>query len=151
MELFEVINKILEQQKMSKREFAQKLIALQPKSNRTGEVISENIIYSYLSGATAIKAYLIPYIADVLGVAEQFLFEENEKIRLRIIKHISKELSNEEKEYLKEIVCRDFDEYRDKKEFSDIVNLLEYAPNSFLIKLKSSLSEFKKISDKMNF
>jgi hypothetical protein len=77
MEVFEVINNILNENNMTKREFAQKLIALEPKSNQTGEIISENIVYSHLSGHTAIKTYLIPYISDVLGIPEQFLFEEN--------------------------------------------------------------------------
>ena len=82
MEVFEIINHILEEKHMTKREFAQRLIALEPKSNRTGEVISENIVYAYLSGKTAIKSFLIPYIADVLGVPEQLLFEENTKVEL---------------------------------------------------------------------
>ena len=40
MEVFEAINNILEEKKISKREFVTKLIALEPKSNRTGEIIS---------------------------------------------------------------------------------------------------------------
>jgi len=55
MEVFEVINNILSDKKMTKREFAQKLIALAPRSNRTGEIISENIIYSYLEWADSDK------------------------------------------------------------------------------------------------
>jgi len=49
MEIYERINELLIIKKMTKREFARKLINLQPISNRTGEVISESIIYSYLS------------------------------------------------------------------------------------------------------
>ncbi len=90
MEVFEVINNILEEKNMTKREFAQRLIALEPKSNRIGEIISENIVYSYLSGQTAIKTYLIPYISDVLGVPEQFLFEENPKVRKKLLKRMLK-------------------------------------------------------------
>ena len=44
MEIYERINELLIIKKMTKREFARKLINLQLISNRTGEVISESII-----------------------------------------------------------------------------------------------------------
>ncbi len=142
MEIFELINKILEEKKISKREFAQKLIALEPKSNRTGETISENIVYSCLSGHTAIKAYLIPYISDVLGVPEQVFFEENKKTRMRLLKYLLKNLSKEEENYIKIALNKN----KNEDIQSEILELLKYAPQPMLVKIKNSLKEIKNIT-----
>ena len=142
MEVFEVINNILIKKNISKREFATRLIELEPKSNRTGEIISENIVYSYLSGQTAIKAYLIPYISDVLGVPEQFLFEENEKVRMKMIKHLGQNLSKEEMNYLQTILNND----KNIDAQNEILDLIKYAPQPLLSKMKTSLQAIKNIT-----
>lgn len=142
MEVFETINKVLTDKQMSKREFAQKLIALEPKSNRTGETISENIVYSYLSGNTAIKAYLIPYISDVLGVPEQFLFEETSKVRMRMIRHLLKELTEEERTYLQTALNRD----KNVDMQNEVLELIKYAPEPLLSKITASLQKIKDIT-----
>ena len=142
MEVFEIINNILTDKQMSKREFAQKLIALEPKSNRTGEIISENIVYSYLSGHTAIKAYLVPYISDVLGIPEQFLFEESQKVRMRMIRHLLKELSEEERVYLETALNRD----KNVDMQHNILELIKYAPEPLLNKITVSLQKIKNIT-----
>lgn len=144
MEIFEVINTILAKKNISKREFAQKLIALEPKSNRTGEVISETIIYSYLSGKTAIKSYLLPYISDVLGVPEQFLFEETQKSRMKILRHVCQNLSSQEKLYLESVISK----HNESALEPQVAHLLKYAPHPFLEKIKNSLQEIKNITDK---
>ncbi len=142
MEVFEVINNLLDEKNMTKREFAQKLIALEPKSNRTGEIISENIVYSYLSGQTAIKTYLIPYISDVLGVPEQFLFEENKKVRKRVLKHLAKNLTDDEYSYLNENLKQNLHIH----EYNKILELLKYAPTPLLNKIQISLQKIKNIT-----
>lgn len=142
MEVFEVINNILDKRNITKREFAQKLIALEPKSNRTGEIISENIVYSYLSGQTAIKTYLIPYISDVLGVPEQFLFEENQKIRKRLLKHLAINLTEEEYDYLNANLQNTLQLPLHNK----ILKLLKFAPTPLLNKLEVSLEKIRKIT-----
>lgn len=142
MEVFEVISNILKERNMTKREFAQKLIALEPKSNRTGEIISENIVYSYLSGHTAIKTYLIPYISDVLGVPEQFLFEENQKVRKRLLKYLAKNLTEEEYSYLNKNLQYNLQLPRHNK----ILGLLKFAPEPLLDKLEISLEKIKNIT-----
>lgn len=144
MEIFEAINAILLKKNISKREFAQKLIALEPKSNRTGEIISETIIYSYLSGKTAIKAYLLPYISDVLGIPEQFLFNEDQKSRMKTLRHICQNLSSGEKLYLESIMLK----YNESTLEPQVAHLLKYAPQPFLEKIKDSLQEIKNITDK---
>jgi transcriptional regulator with XRE-family HTH domain len=140
MEVFEVINKVLNEMHMTKREFAQRLIALEPKSNRTGEILSENIIYSYLNGKTAIKAYLIPYISDVLGIPEQFLFEETPKTRKKLLQYLLETLTKDELDYLSS--------YIDKSASLPIglADLLQYAPPPLLIKIEDSLKKIKNIT-----
>lgn len=145
MELFENINQILSLKNMSKREFAQKLIALEPKSNRTGEILSETIIYSYLNGKTAIKAYLIPYISDVLGIPEQFLFEENPRVRRRMIKYLAESLTKEEEDYLRTFLEQD--ENREKQQ--EILELIRYAPEPLLRKIKNTLLQIKNITEQI--
>ena len=125
---------------MTKREFAQKLIDLEPKSNRTGEVISENIVYSYLSGQTAMKAYLIPYISDVLGVPEQFLFEENKKVRKKMLKYLSETVTTEEYEYFHQNLTQNTHTH------NKLIGLLLYAPEPFVKKLELSLQKIKDIT-----
>lgn len=144
MEVFEVINNILVAKNISKRDFSKKLIALEPKSNRTGEIISENIIYSYLSGHTAIKAYLIPYISDVLGVPEQFFFEESEKSRMKMLKYLLKDLSEVEKNYLKTMLNND----KNVESQNEIIELIKYAPQPMLSKIQKSLEEIRDITQK---
>ena len=140
MEVFEVINKVLNEMHMTKREFVQRLIALEPKSNRTGEILSENIIYSYLNGKTAIKAYLIPYISDVLGIPEQFLFEETPKIRKKLLQYLLETLTKDELDYLSSHI--------DKSSSLpiDLTGLLQYAPPPLLIKIEDSLKKIKNIT-----
>jgi hypothetical protein len=50
MGTFERINQYLKINKISKKEFAKRLIALEPKLKNTGEIPSENTIYAYLNG-----------------------------------------------------------------------------------------------------
>jgi len=119
MEVFEIINNILTDKQMSKREFAQKLIALEPKSNRTGEIIS-----------------------DVLGIPEQFLFEESQKVRMRMIRHLLKELSEEERVYLETALNRD----KNVDMQHNILELIKYAPEPLLNKITVSLQKIKNIT-----
>ncbi len=68
---------ILEAKKLTKKEFAKKLIDLNPKVGVKSEPPSERTIYLYLQGKREIKADLIPYIAEVLHITEQELFKNN--------------------------------------------------------------------------
>lgn len=139
MDIYENINYYIKKRGLSKREFASKLISLEPKSNRTGEVISEKIIYSYLSGKTSIKVDLIPFISEVLNVPEQFLFEDSEKVRLRILDKILKNPTSIEKDFIKrKLLVESNERWESKKE---ILELLTHAPESYLKSLRNSLRE----------
>jgi hypothetical protein len=83
MEVYEIVNLHLRDNKITKKEFAQKLRNLEPKLRNTGEIPSEKSIYAYLTGRIGIKIELIPYIAEVLQIpaysrsirkASRFLF-----------------------------------------------------------------------------
>ncbi|RLA82705.1 MAG: hypothetical protein DRG78_06440 [Epsilonproteobacteria bacterium] len=74
MEVYEKINLLIKEQGITKKEFSNKLRAIEPKLKTTGEPPSEKTVYGYLSGYTSISIELIPYIAEALRVTEQELF-----------------------------------------------------------------------------
>ena len=122
MEVWEKINYLLEEKKISKQEFANRLISLEPKLKRTLETPSSQTILGYLYGKRELKVQLIPYIAEVLGVSEQELFNF----------HI---------EYATEY------NYKQSKEVREIVDLLPYAPNSVVEHIKAQLQKYKNLND----
>ena len=122
MEVWEKINYLLEEKKISKQEFANRLISLEPKLKRTLETPSSQTILGYLYGKRELKVELIPYIAEVLGVSEQELFNFNI-------------------EYATEY------NYKQSKEEREIVDLLPYAPNSIVEHIKTQLQKYKNLND----
>ena len=119
MEVWEKINYLLEEKKMSKQEFARKLIILEPKLKRTNEIPSTQTILGYLYGKRELKVELIPYIAEVLEVDEQELF------RFDI-------------EYATEY------NIRYSKEARELLELLQYAPKNIIQHIKNTLLNYKK-------
>lgn len=116
------INYLLEEKGMSKREFAQKLLSLNPIIERTGKAPSESTIYGYLNGGREIKIELIPYIAETLNISEQELFSN-------------------EIEY-----TNDFN-YRYSKETREILDLLKFASRSAVDEIRNYLIKYKKVYD----
>lgn len=119
MEVWEKVNYLIEEKKMTKQEFATKLIALEPKLKRTSEIPSLPTILGYLYGKRELKVELIPYIAEVLEVGEQELF------------------------------CFDIEyasEYniRYSKDAHEFLELLQYIPKPTLEHFKNILRRFKK-------
>jgi len=88
MKVAQRINEILKEKNISKRELAKRLINLDMKASRTGEIPTESSIYAYLNGNIEIKADMLPFIADALGVFEQEFFcndkNQNDKILKRL-------------------------------------------------------------------
>ncbi|MGD9655038.1 MAG: helix-turn-helix domain-containing protein [Sulfuricurvum sp.] len=119
MEVWEKINYLLEEKKMTKQEFAAKLIALEPKLKRTSEIPSVATVLGYLYGKREIKIELIPYIAEVLGV------DEGELFRFDI-------------EYASEY------NLRYSKDAREILELLQYVPKPTLEHVKTTFRRFKK-------
>ena len=120
MTVSEKINFLLAEKNITKREFATKLLDLEPRLERTGKPPSESTVYGYLNGGREIKIELIPYIAEVLGISEQELFSS-------------------EIEY-----ANDFN-YKYSKEAREILELLKYAPKSAIEEIKGYLLKYKDI------
>ena len=122
VEVWEKINYLLVEKKISKKEFADRLVALDPKLKRTDESPSSQTILGYLYGKREIKVELIPYIAEDLGVSEQDLFTFD-------------------LEYAQNY------NYRQSREVREIVELLRYAPVSVVVHIKEQLQKYKKLYD----
>jgi transcriptional regulator with XRE-family HTH domain len=122
VEVWEKINYILAEKNISKKEFADKLTALEPKLKLTGETPSKYTILGYLYGKREIKVELIPYIAEVLGVSEQELFTFDLEYSTGY-------------------------NHRHSKEVREIIHLLPYAPQSVVAHIKEQLSKYKKLHD----
>lgn len=123
MEIYEKINYLLAEKGMQKIEFVNKLLELEPKLRLSGEIPSIQTIYRYLSGKRELKVELIPYIAEVLEVKEQELF-------------------NFDIEYSSEY------NIRYSKDIREIIELLNYTPKPMIIHIKNTLQKFKKDYDK---
>lgn len=148
MEVYEKINLYLKDKKISKKEFAKRLIKLEVKLKNTGDIPSENTIYAYLNGRIGIKIELIPYIAEVLGIPEQLLFDDSSRARKLYLKHILNSATSSEKQFLKSQLCdeKSIQSSISKDKLSKIHDLLIYAPEMFLGELESTLKEYKDLT-----
>ncbi|RXJ83727.1 helix-turn-helix domain-containing protein [Arcobacter sp. CECT 8985] len=161
MEIFERINQILKEKKMTKKEFAARLLAVNPKVNRLGEAPSVSSIYAYLNGTSSIKADFIPYIAEALNVAEQELFEDNSNNRNRYLKYILKDLSKNELELIKnriedlchweqamtEQVEKIYTYKTNKDKIDELISLLPYMPDALYDNVVKKVREIKEFTD----
>lgn len=158
MEIFEKINICIKNRKLTKKEFAKKLILLEPKLKSTGEMPTEQAIYSYLNGNREIKIELISYIAEALEITEQELFDDTEQTRIKYLKHILNNPSKKELELIKKeikaseiniknSILADINSGNINSDFKEAMELLQYAPIPFLQKLISKLKEIKKIAN----
>jgi len=118
MEVYEKINYLIREKGMNKNMFTNKLLALQPRLKSTGEIPSPSTINGYLYGRREIKIELIPYIAEVLEVEEQVLFE------------VDLEYANGYN------IAR-------TKEVREIITLLPYAPTSLIEQIREQLQKYK--------
>ena len=120
MEVWEKINYLLVEKGISKKDFVDKLIALEQKLKQTGEIPSIQTFYRYLNNQREIKVELIPYIAEALNISEQELFTNDI------------EFSNEYN-------------YKYSKEAREILDLLKFTPRSAIDDIKNYLLKYKKI------
>ena len=160
MNLHEKIDKLIKQNGMNRKEFAIKLMDLKPTLNRIGEIPSLSAIYTYLNGSTSIKAELIPFIAEVLDVTEQELFDTSEKSRKRCFKYFIENAEKKELEYFNSFINSQINYgvninygkvilkgQKPNNKLEKLIELLEFAPNNFLDKAIKKLEEHKNISD----
>lgn len=131
MKVAQRINEILKEKNISKRELAKRLINLDMKASRTGEIPTESSIYAYLNGNIEIKADMLPFVADALGVFEQEFFCNDKKQNDKILKRL---YSDNELSY----------------KYKDIIELLEYLSPKSLEILKGSLNQNRQNVEKLN-
>lgn len=122
MQVKDKINYLLNEQNISKRSFAEALLNLNPTLNSTGKPPSESTIYGYLNGRREIKIELIPYIAEVLNIKEQELFEFDIEYSTQY-------------------------NYKLSKEVREIVALLQYVPNTKITELREKLLKYKSLNE----
>ena len=154
--IYENINKLIKQKGLTKKEFAEKLIALRPNVNRIGETPSLSAIYAYLNGSSSIKADLIPYIAEVLGVSEQEIFDNSDTARKKCFKYFLENATQEELEYFSKFINSQINNIHINygkivmnSNENELTKLLEYAPKLLLDKLIKKLKEIKKFVEKL--
>ena len=131
MKVVQRINEILQEKNISKRELAKRLINLDMKASRTGEIPTESSIYAYLNGNIEIKADMLPFIANALGVFEQDFFSDDKRQNDKILKRL---YGDDELNY----------------KYRDIIELLEYLSPKSLEILKGSLEQNKQNVEKLN-
>lgn len=157
MEVYERINQILKEQNLTKRDFSNRLRSLEPKLKTTGEIPSENTIYSYLSGRITIPIELIPYIAEVLNIIEQELFDTTVSYK-KYVRYIMKNVKNRDFEYLKNLINNQINsnliQIEEEKSLNEnlkqIEELIKYAPDIFLKRVIDRLKDYKNL-EKLDF
>ncbi len=128
MSILERINAILKSKNMSKRELVNRIIALEYRAAKTGEIPTESSIYAYLNGTIELKADLLPYIAQALNIYEQELFSSEAKSQ-KILQKI----------------------YRNNIErYAEIIDLLEYVSPKTLETLEAILEKNKASVQELN-
>ena len=99
-------------------------------------------------GTTTIRAELIPYIVDILGITEQELFDDSESKRIKQLRHILANSSQREFEtaavYLKSGAKNDF-EIEMNNHLRKIAELLPYAPMKTVDKMIETLQKYKNL------
>ncbi|WP_298496328.1 helix-turn-helix domain-containing protein [Helicobacter sp. UBA3407] len=130
MKVVDRINEILKEKNISKRELANRLVDFGLKSSKTGETPSLSSLYAYLNGNIEIKADMIPYFADALGVYEQEFFSDS-------------------KQALK-IMVKIYQGKVDYNKYEKIIELLEYLSPKTLAVLEELLTQNKKKIQELN-
>jgi transcriptional regulator with XRE-family HTH domain len=147
MQAYEKINTILKEKKMSVKEFATNLRNLHPSDC---EIPSEKSVYAYLNGRIGIKIELIPYIAEILNIPEQILFDDSSRARKNYLRHILNSASNEEIEFIKSKVCEEkmARPMISADKYHKIMDLMVYAPEIFLDEVEKTLKNYKDLTIK---
>lgn len=158
MEVYEKVNCIIKEKRLTKRAFSTLVRDLEPKLRITGEIPSENTIYSYLTGRITIPIELIPFIAEALDITEQELFDTTSKTRKRCFKNFLQNASKEELEYFSHFINSQIknnvgvsydkaimDIQTTDEKITKFVELLPFAPIDFMDKVLEKLKEYERL------
>lgn len=84
--MYKIINKILKERKISKKDFAKNVINREPILKRTKEVPTIQAIYKYLDGTREPEKSVVEAMIDVLDITAIDLFENAKKRKQQILK-----------------------------------------------------------------
>ena len=159
--IYENITSIIKIKGITRKEFAYKLINLEPKANRIAETPTLSTIYGYLNGRISIPIDLVPFIAEALDVTEQELFDTTDKTRKKCFKYFLENASESELEFFNNLINSQLQNNINlnytkvimgsktlNEKVEGFIALLEYAPANFLDKAIAKLKEYKAISTK---
>ena len=157
-QIYENINKIIKRKGLTRKEFAKKLMDLEPTVNRAGETPVLSSIYGYLNGRIIIPLNLIPFIAEVLNVTEQELFDTSDKTRKKCFKYFLENADKNELEYFNNFINSQIQNnininygkivmngQKIDNKLEELIQLFEYAPANFLEKVIKKLKIYKDI------
>lgn len=143
MEIYEKIVNILNDKNISKRDFAKMLIQREIRSSRTGEILSEKVIYAYLNGTVSIRANIVPAICLVLNITEQELFDDSESKHIKLLHKILKNPTDYEKQTAMLLLKESGEYHATNAELDKISKLLEYAPPMVSKQIITTLQKYK--------
>ena len=159
MEIYEKINLIIKEKKITKRKFSNMLRDLEPKLKSTGETPTEKTIYKYLSGDINIPIEILSFIAEALNITEQELFDTTSSTKVKLFKYISKGLDDNQIEYLNDLttnsnIVKDVSvqygkkntkglAFNNEEKLEKLISLLEFAPNPLVDKIINRLEDIK--------
>jgi transcriptional regulator with XRE-family HTH domain len=143
MEIYEKIVSILKDKNISKRDFAKMLIEREVRSSRTGEVLSEKVIYAYLNGTVSIRADIIFDICSALGITEQELYDDSESKHIKLLHKILKNPTDFERQTAMLLLKESSEHHTPNLELDKISKLLEYAPPAVSKQIIATLQKYK--------
>lgn len=147
MKIHERIVSILASKNISKRDFAKMLIQREVRSIRTGEVLSEKVIYAYLNGSVSIRADIIPDICSALGVTEQELFDNSESKHIKLLHKILTKPTDFERQTAILLLKESNESYVPATELDKITKLLDYIPPLVLKETIATMQKYKDAFD----
>ena len=143
MEIYEKIASILKDKNISKRDFAKMLIEREVRSSRTGEVLSEKVIYAYLNGTVSIRADIVSDICSALGITEQELYDDSESKHIKLLHKILKNPTDFERQTAMLLLKGSSEHHKPNSELDKISKLLEYAPPAVSKQIIATLQKYK--------
>jgi len=98
--MYKIINKLLKERGISKKDFANEVIKREPILKRTKEVPTVKTMYSYLDGTREPDKSVIQAMIDVLDITAIELFDNKEKQKQKIVKEALKNPSQETQRFI---------------------------------------------------
>ncbi len=158
LKTYENITLLIKSKGFTRKEFAQNLINLQPNVNRLSETPTLSTIYGYLNGRINIPIDLIPFMAEVLDVTEQELFDTSSKTRKKCFKYFLQNASKDELEYFNNFINSQIhnninygkvmmNTKSTNEKIEKFTELLKYAPIDFIDNVLIKLEKYENLKN----